>query len=73
MNESLLNIFMGNVTSRIHQQTHSPQQSWVEQSNHLEGKLLTPVPLGGSSVIKHCQDSLVHPESDAHFTLQQRK
>ena len=64
---------MANVTSRIHERIHSPRQRWIEQSDHVEEKLLTQILLGGSSDVKGCRESPGHPDSGAHFTLQQRK
>lgn len=53
---------------------HSPQQRWIEQSNHLEEALLLQALLGGAAVMNTVErDSLLHPKSGGHFTLQQRK
>lgn len=48
---------MANVTSRIHERIHLPRQRWIEQSDHVEEKLLTQILLGGSSDVKGCRES----------------
>ena len=62
---------MGIAIQRTCKWAHSPQQRWVEQSNHLKDKLLIQALLGGSSVMEHCRVSCT--ESGGYFTFQQRK
>lgn len=45
----------------------SPRQCWIEQSDHVEEKLLTQILLGGSSDVKGFRESLGHPDSGAQI------